>query len=254
MKESSVSGKDAIESSASTQLELISSHFRKDMLPLFVQFTARQQMEPEAKDVDFDMLRKAFVKVILQLDAVKVDEDTEDSTKRRALIREVKAVLDGLDAKLREGRRNILRKDGFDEDTGVPPSTPGISSNLQLPNIDDIPLYLASAAPSTPPQSIINGDRVRRERGRPVIIDERPLPRPRVPSIGAVVCERPIRRNAQGSPTRRESKSPSSSDISFNSHSASEIAETEQEAERRREETIRQLDEEIRRRPALPPP
>ncbi|KAL2064198.1 hypothetical protein VTL71DRAFT_4692 [Oculimacula yallundae] len=138
-------------------------------------------------------------------------------------------------------------------------------------------------APSSPasPAFIIDGAapalQSQRERGRPVIVDERPLLRhPRVPSIGAVVGERstPI---SILKPTRRRSisrnrasfqwESPSTSHTSFDSRARREAeelsrrkaAERDQriaalEAERRLEQRIREQDEEIRRRPAVPIP
>jgi len=129
--------------------------------------------------------------------------------------------------------------------------------------------FTAPSSPAAGTPFIINGDRFPLERGRPIIVDERPLHRPRVPSVGAVVGDRPVRRNTQRSPTRRswEWESPSSSHTSFDSRREREIEETaerirrdrdariaELEADRRREEYIRQQDEDIRRRPAVPVP
>ncbi|KAH7371315.1 hypothetical protein BKA64DRAFT_715494 [Cadophora sp. MPI-SDFR-AT-0126] len=88
--------------------------------------------------------------------------------------------------------------------------------------------FTAPSSPASPP-FVIDGA-LPRERGRPVIVDERPLLRhPRVPSIGAVrriAAERDQRIAAE-----RDQR----------------IA-----AERRREQRIREQDEEIRRRPAVP--
>ncbi|KAI9055361.1 hypothetical protein LZ554_000318 [Drepanopeziza brunnea f. sp. 'monogermtubi'] len=118
-----------------------------------------------------------------------------------------------------------------------------------------------------------------RERGRPVIVDERPhLRHARVPSIGAVVGERPVLGRARspisriGRNAKRDSgifqwESPSTSHTSFDSRARREaeeverlrVAEREQriaalEADRRREQRIREQDEEIRRRPTVPLP
>ncbi|KAH7348614.1 hypothetical protein BKA65DRAFT_550682 [Rhexocercosporidium sp. MPI-PUGE-AT-0058] len=141
-------------------------------------------------------------------------------------------------------------------------------------------------APSSPasPAFIVDGalptprERVERERGRPVIVDERPLLRhPRVPSIGAVVGERSVPRRARSQSRSRNNnnrtggtfqwESPSTSHTSFDSRARREAEEQERliaaerderiaalEASRRREQRIREQDEEIRRRPAVPIP
>jgi len=99
-------------------------------------------------------------------------------------------------------------------------------------------------------------------RGRPIIVDERPRPPPRVPSVGAVVGDRPSRRQRIPSPKRSNWDSPSSSHTSFDLHSEerakneararrdSRIAELE--AEKKREKQIRAHDDAIRNRPAVP--
>lgn len=109
----------------------------------------------------------------------------------------------------------------------------------------------------TAPNSPVN-------RGRPIIVDERPRPPPRVPSVGAVVGERPPRRSRSSSRPRFGWDSPSSSHTSFDLQAEerakaeirarrdSRIAELE--AERRREEMIKAHDEAIKRRPAVPFP
>jgi len=123
--------------------------------------------------------------------------------------------------------------------------------------------FTAPSSPATP--FIIDG--LPRERGRPIIVDERPLHR--VNSVGAVVGQR--RRARSQSRTRFQWDSPSSSHTSFDSRARREAEELERrederrrvereeriavlEAERRRAERIRQQDEEIRRRPAVPFP
>ncbi|KAF4619028.1 hypothetical protein G7Y89_g14819 [Cudoniella acicularis] len=128
-----------------------------------------------------------------------------------------------------------------------------------------------------------------RERGRPVIVDERPLRR--VPSVGAVVSDRPRRSHSIDRNRHVAWDSPSSSHTSFNSRLRLEEEEIERQrlreierklrlkdieaAERRREAQIKEAeierrvqkeleekrkkeawmkaqDEEIRRRPAVP--
>lgn len=123
----------------------------------------------------------------------------------------------------------------------------------------------APPTPRTPPQQynqVYTAPNSPVARGRPIIVDERPRPPPRVPSVGAVVGERPARR--QRSPSRRRSDwdSPSSSHTSFDLQSEerakieakarrdSRIAELE--AEKKRDEHIRAHDEAIRNRPAVP--
>lgn len=119
-------------------------------------------------------------------------------------------------------------------------------------------------APSSPATPFIMEGLPRRERGRaPIIVDERPLHR--VDSVNAVVG----RRARSQSRTRFQWDSPSSSHTSFDSRSRREAEEIQLrdealrraerneriaylEAERRREERIKQQDEEIRRRPPIP--
>lgn len=119
-------------------------------------------------------------------------------------------------------------------------------------------------APSSPATPFIV-DSLPRERGRPIIVDERPLHR--VNSVGGVVGQR--RRARSQSRSRFQWDSPSSSHTSFDSRARREAEELEYweeqrrraerderiaelEAERRREERIRRQDEEIRRRPSVP--
>jgi hypothetical protein len=95
--------KDAVENSASYKMKLISSHFHTNILPLCVQFTAALPVEPEEKGLEYRKLREVVVReVLVSLHAMEFDEDTEDSTKRGALIREVEAILHELDAKVDE--------------------------------------------------------------------------------------------------------------------------------------------------------
>ena len=119
-------------------------------------------------------------------------------------------------------------------------------------------------APSSP-GSPFSVDSLPRERGRPIIVDERQLHR--ADSIGVVVGHH--RRARSQSRSRFQWDSPSSSHTSFDSRARREAEEFEcleeqrrraerderiaiLEAERRREERIRQQDEEIRRRPRVP--
>jgi hypothetical protein len=124
-------------------------------------------------------------------------------------------------------------------------------------------MFTAPSSPATP--FIV--DNLPRERGRPIIVDERPLPR--VNSIGAIVS--PRRRARSQSRSRFQWDSPSSSHTSFDSRARREAEELEYleeqrrrderddriaqlKAERRLEERIRQQDEAIRRRPPVPFP
>lgn len=113
--------------------------------------------------------------------------------------------------------------------------------------------FTAPSSPASPAYRAAEHD-----RGRPVIVDERPLHR--IPSIGAVVAPR---RNRSQSRNRHVIwDSPSNSHTSFNSRLRREEEERElerirqrdieKEAERRKQAFIRAQDEEIRRRPAVP--
>jgi predicted TIM-barrel enzyme len=75
--------RNATGKTVSPQLEMISRHFHKDILPLCVQFAARLQMEPVTKKSVHIMLRELVMNVMFQLNVVKANEDPEDSTKRR---------------------------------------------------------------------------------------------------------------------------------------------------------------------------
>jgi hypothetical protein len=123
----------------------------------------------------------------------------------------------------------------------------------------------APPTPRTPPtqyQQVYTAPNSPVARGRPIIVDERPRPPPRVPSVGAVVGERPSRRQRAASPKRSNWDSPSSSHTSFDLQSEeraknekkarrdSRIAELE--AEKKREQQIRAHDDAIRNRPAVP--
>lgn len=129
--------------------------------------------------------------------------------------------------------------------------------------------------PRTPPQvfnQVFTAPNSPTTRGRPIIVDERPLhnPPPRVPSVGAVVGDRPPRRTRSTSRPRYGWDSPSSSHTSFDLRLHLEEEEREREAERSRRaeedariakfeadrllaERIAAQDEEIRRRPVVPP-
>ncbi|TVY62824.1 hypothetical protein LSUE1_G009823 [Lachnellula suecica] len=113
--------------------------------------------------------------------------------------------------------------------------------------------FTAPASPASPAYLAVEHD-----RGRPIIVDERPLHRN--PSVSAVVAPRRHR-----SPSRNRHvmwESPSNSHTSFNSRLRREEEdreiqrirqrEIEIEAERRKQAFIRAQDDEIRRRPAVP--
>jgi len=125
--------------------------------------------------------------------------------------------------------------------------------------------FTAPTSPATPPY-IYEAT----HRGRPIIVDERPLQLPRAPSVGAVVSERPAlrRERSQSRPrTPFESASPSHTSFSLRTRLLEEEhrheeerrqrrreREATEEQERRRAQRIAEQDEEIRRRPAVPPP
>lgn len=131
--------------------------------------------------------------------------------------------------------------------------------------------FTAPASPASPGHRMLD-----RERGRPVIVDERPLRR--LPSIEAVISSRRPRSQSRNRHVIWDS--PSSSHTSFNSRLRREQEELELErlrrlrreeedrekerirrhndrmveieAERRKQAFIRAQDEEIKRRPAVP--
>ncbi|MCJ1331637.1 hypothetical protein MMC10_008328 [Thelotrema lepadinum] len=88
------------------KLEEVASKFHTTFLPMCVQFTNNPPKDPKVREQEYMKLSESILaQIIFKLDEVETEGNEEARNRRRALVKETQAVLNGLDALQKGGKK-----------------------------------------------------------------------------------------------------------------------------------------------------